>query len=217
MRKYFLVLLTVLSGYLVTAQIQVGVHADVILASQKIEVSGFDLSGDNRVSWRGGLVANIPATEQISFMPQLNLLSKGGKFDIEDVKTEFKLTYLELPLNFVYNSSGFFAGLGPVLSYGMGGKVTATDGTDTEEIDVKFDGKKEADVTDEKLHLKGFEFSGNVLAGYKLPSGLFFKATYNFGLSNISPEDEEEGTMKNSYYGFGIGYFFGSNSGSAKK
>ena len=211
MRKVFLVLASVFALGSANAQTSFGIHADGILASQSIKAAGFKISTGDRFSWKAGLVANVPATEQISFMPQLNLVSKGSKFAFEDTKTEIKLTYLELPLNFVFNSSGFFGGIGPVLSFGLGGKEKATYGTEVMEQDVKFDGK-DADGTDEFSHYKGFEFGGNLIAGYKLESGLFFNAHYNFGLSNISPSPSSEGTAKNNYFGFGIGYFFGGGS-----
>ncbi len=212
MKKVTIVLAFLVTCQLVVAQAQFGVHANGIIASQSIKASGFKFTSDGRFSWKAGLVANVPASEQVSFMPQLNLVSKGSKFNFEEVKTESQLTYLELPLNFVYNSGGFFGGIGPVLSYGLGGNETVTQGTETEKMKVKFDGKE--DGADEFSHYKAFEFGGNIIAGYKLESGLFFNAHYNFGLSNIAPTTE--GTAKNNYFGFGIGYFF-SVGGSASK
>ena len=211
MKTISIFIVALLCGYILNAQVQFGIHANGILASQSAKASGITISSDSRFSWKAGLIANVPATEQISFMPQLNLVSKGSKFAFEDLKSESKLTYLELPLNFVYNSGGFFGGLGPVLSFGLSGKEKITNGTDVMEQDVKFDGK-DADGTDEFSHYKGFEFGGNLIAGYKLESGLFFNAHYNFGLSNISPSPSSEGTAKNNYLGFGIGYFFGGSS-----
>ncbi len=206
MRKVFLVLASVFALNASNAQTSFGIHAEGISASQTYKINGISFSPSSRFSWKAGLVANAPLSEQISFMPQLNLVSKGSKFDVQGEKSTTKLTYLELPLNLVYNSDGFFAGLGPVLSYGIGGKIT----DDVESVDVKFDGKKEAEVTDDNAHLKAFEFGGNIIAGYKLQSGLFFNVHYNIGFSNISPDTE--GTAKNKYLGFGIGYFFGGSS-----
>lgn len=204
MKKTLIALTLFFSMYFANAQTQFGIHADGILASQTAEASGLKISSDSRFSWKVGVIANAPINEQFSFMPQLNLLSKGSKFNFQDVKSETQLTYIELPLNFVYNSNGFFGGLGPVLSYGVGGKEKVTDGTDSYTQKVKFDGN--ADGSDDYSHYKAFEFGGNIVAGYKLESGLFFKANYNFGLSNISPDPDATG--KNKYFGFGIGYFF---------
>ena len=212
MKKISILLVFFSICHIVNAQVQFGVHADGIIASQSIKVSGFKITSDSRFSWKAGLIASVPAAEQISFMPQLNLVNKGSKFNFDGLKTETKLTYIELPLNFVYNSNGFFGGVGPVLSYGMSGTERMTDGTDTQEVKIKFDGKE--DGTDDYSHYKVFEFGGNLIAGYKLESGLFFNVHYNFGLSNIAPTSE--GTAKNNYFGFGIGYFF-NGGGSASK
>lgn len=214
MKKFTLALCIMLLAYTVEAQTQFGLHADAILASQSIKSSGVKISSDHRFSWRAGIVANTPINAEFSFMPQLNIISKGSAFNFDDSKTKFKLTYLELPLNFVYNSKGFFAGAGPVVSYGLGGKATLDDGTTVQNVDVIFDGKKEADVTDDNAHMKALEWGANILAGYKLASGLFFKANYNFAFSNSNPDADP--SMKSDYFGFGIGYFF-SRTGANKK
>lgn len=219
------------------AQTTFGVHANGILASMKGEYKDDngdmqEYEGKNRFSWKGGLYASVPLTETFSFMPQLNLLSKGTKIDQTEsvdffgttytvaLKGESKLTYLELPLYFVYNSysetGGFFGGVGPVLGYGIGGKEkltsTVTIGGDTQtessDYDVKFDGK-ENNGSDNVSHYKGLEVGAGIIAGYRLSNGLFINAHYNLGLSNISPDADTK--LKNRYVGFGIGYSFGGN------
>jgi hypothetical protein len=208
MRKLILVFASVIALSSAHAQTTFGIHADGILASQKIKSSGLTISGDNRFSWKAGLVANTPIADQISFMPQLNLLSKGTKFNFGGTTGESKLTYLELPLNFVYNTNGFFVGLGPVLSYGLSGKEESGG----QSTDVKFDG--DANSTDDNSHYKAFEFGGDIIAGYKLANGVFFNAHYNTGFSNINPSSDA--TVKNHYFGFGIGYFFSGGASSSK-
>lgn len=237
MRKVFLALsLVTISAIGAQAQTSIGIHANGILASFKAEGQDENgqtqkIEGKNRFSWKAGLFASVPLGETFSFMPQLNVVSKGGK--IEETETtevfgntittkldgEIKHTYLELPLYLVYNSfsetGGFFGGVGPVVSYGIGGKekytVTSTFGgstqTATESSKVKFDGKENAQ--DEDAHYKGIEFGAGVIAGYRLSNGLFINAHYNLGFSNVSPEDNTK--IKNKYVGFGIGYFFGGN------
>lgn len=229
MKKVFLALMFSTAIYAVQAQSGFGVHGGAIMTNTKQEADGEEVDSKYRFSWKGGITASVPLTEKLSFMPQLNVLSKGykveesaefGEFSFK-VKAAANLTYVELPLNFVYHANtseeGFFAGIGPSLSYGIGGKLKyevdlSGFGSESEEIDVKFDGKKndgnlnDPDDIPEEVHLKAFEFGGNVLAGYRFSSGLFIQANYNHGFSNISPD---EGTKaKNKYFGLGIGYFF---------
>lgn len=204
MRKLIFTIVSFIALSAVYAQTSFGIHGDAIFAKQKIKSSGITITGDDRTSWKAGLISNIPLASDFAFMPQLNLLSKGTKISFQGMSGESKLTYLELPLNFVYNSNGFFAGLGPVLSYGLSGKEES-DGVST---DVKFDG--EQNPTDDNSHYKAFEFGGDIIAGYKLSNGLFFNAHYNLGFSNINPNSDV--TVKNQYFGFGIGYFFSATT-----
>lgn len=211
MKKVLLALsLSAIFVSIANAQTTFGIHANVISANQTWTEEGISLSPGSRISWKAGIIANIPVATNLSFMPQLNLLNKGSKWEFETESSELKLTYLELPLNFAYNSGGFFGGIGPVVSFGISGSSVDKDGTDEYTTDIKFDGKENATSTDDYLHLKGLEVGGNIFAGYKLTSGLFFNASYNFGLSNISPDSG--GSIKNSYFGFGVGYFFGGGT-----
>jgi hypothetical protein len=50
------------------------------------------------------------------------------------------------------------------------------------------------------------ECGGNAFAGYKINNGVFVKASYNMGFSNLTPEDNV--SLKTSYFGLRIGYFF---------
>ena len=219
MRK-LLLLMSLFVAIHASAQPSFGIHGNLIGASMNHSSSNDEtlefITGDfkTRMSWKFGLTAQIPVSEQFVFMPQLNLLSKGGKIDrtIEGVEVsgDVKNTYLELPLNFVYNTGSFFIGAGPSISYGLSGEgdvVVEYLGTrDSQSFDVKFDGKKNADEDEPVLHYKALEFGANFIAGYKLSNGIFINAQYNLGLNNIHPDDGNE--SKNKYFGIGIGYYF---------
>lgn len=212
-----------------TAQTSFGVQANGILASQSASESDVQLK--SMFSWKAGVVANIPLAQNISLMPQLNFVVKGSKFNYsgsEDfggfsysvtAKGNQKLNYLELPVYFLYNTGsneGFFGGIGPVFSLGLSGKASGSrtmsfnGNTQTDDLssNIKFDGKK--DAQDNDGHYKAFEFGGSVLAGYRLSNGLFFNLHYTAGLSNLTTDKENDGTLKNNYFGFGVGYFFKS-------
>lgn len=213
------------------AQASFGVHANLIGASMKNKSDGQEINFDTRFSWKGGLIAQVPLSTNFYFQPQLNLLSKGGKIDEQEtmdfngvpvtatVKGDAKLTYLELPLNVVYSTGGedggFFIGIGPSISFGIGGQftgnATASFGGQTAsepfDADVKFDGKTDDEANDDNAHFKSVDFGATALVGYQLSSGLFINAHYNYGFSNIDPNSGSE--SKNRYFGIGIGYFFG--------
>jgi hypothetical protein len=133
-----------------------------------------------------GLVAEVPVVDKFSFRPQVNWLQKQYYFTyVNERSRDYKLNYLELPLNIVYTIpvryGGIMVGAGPSVSMGLNGKVYQGSVT----TDVVFDnspGTKQSN----NIYLKQFDFGINVLAGYQLNQGLFVDAGYNFGLSDIS-------------------------------
>ena len=194
---------------LVNAQATFGIHLDGVSSNMEYKTSGLTVKPDSKLGWKVGTVANVPLASTFAFMPQLNVVSKGAKMSYNGTTSTDNLTYVELPLNFVYTSGGFFGGVGPNVAFGIGGKQKQDGEPD---VTVKFDGK--ANGTDANAHLKALDFGGQAIAGYKLQSGLFFNVHYNLGFSNISPDDGL--TVKNNYFGFGLGYLFGGTAKASK-
>ena len=131
----------------------------------------------------------------------------------KSMETSQTLNYVELPLNFIYNAPAgngkFFAGLGPVVNYGISGKgkMKMTGESDVSE-DINFGNDEDQD------DYKPFEFAGNVLAGYEFSNGLFVAASYNAGLSNIAIGGDSDNSLKNRYFGLRIGFKFGGAKGA---
>lgn len=200
---------SVAAASLVNAQTSFGIHLDGVSSNMEYKSSGLTMKPDSKIGWKVGAVANVPLASTFSFMPQMNIVSKGAKMTYSGATSTVNLTYVELPLNFVYTSGGFFGGVGPNIAFGVGGKQKQTGEPD---VTVKFDGK--ANGSDADTHLKALDFGGQAIAGYRLQSGLFFNAHYNLGFSNISPDNGL--TVKNNYFGFGVGYFFGATPKASK-
>ncbi|MCV5968839.1 PorT family protein, partial [Lactococcus petauri] len=80
-------------------------------------------------------------------------------------EVNYNLNYINVPLMLQFNKSGFFAEAGPQVGFLVTGKVKTTDGTNTEEMDVK----------DE---LNAIDFGVNLGAGYITNSGFGFGARY---------------------------------------
>lgn len=228
MKKLFLIAVISAISFTGIAQTTFGVQVGGNLASAKTEYKDFYLGTikqDNKpkIGFLAGVLAEVPFGNSINFRPELNYIQKGYKYDgttgpvnrTEDVT----LNYVELLLNFVYNvpagTGNVFFGAGPAFGVGISGKAKTTEtGEPNETFDIKFDGKKEAAVTDNKVHLKAFDFGGNILAGYKMTNGLFFTLGYTLGFFNIAPDDEF--TYKNSGgLSLKIGYMFGGSKSSS--
>jgi hypothetical protein len=197
---------------------QIGVQAGATIASSKYEdktAGGLNITSDSKVGFTAGVFTEVPLTTNFIFRPALNYTQKGAKVDYSSgsykVTGKSTYNYVELPLDIIYKAAGgFFVGLGPTLSYGIGGKEKSTvsgsplpgqNGTTEEKV--KFGNDKVED------HYKPFEFSGNFLAGYQLASGLFIMLNYNMGFSNISLDPDNE-SVKNRYIGIRIGKMLGA-------
>ncbi len=141
------------------------------------DLSGDKLENDMLVGFHAGVNARIPVAPEFYFQPGLMYSVKGAKIS----ETSYKLSYVELPLNFVYKAlvgNGYFMlGFGPYLAYGIGG-------TNTEFKKVVESGDSNA-----VKYFKPFDAGANLFFGYELPAGLFLQLNTQLGLLDISPED----------------------------
>ena len=113
---------------------------------------------DSKLGFTIGALADVDFGNSVSFRPELNFIQKGGEQKYSPnantrYQEELTLNYIQISPNFVYNfmagTGQFFIGVGPELSFGLGGKSKTelvTTGTvtttSTAETDVKFDSKK---------------------------------------------------------------------------
>jgi hypothetical protein len=204
--------LTVIGTTAFSQNIKWGIQAGAAIASQQAKQSGISITSDSKIGFTLGVLSDISITDNFTFQPGLNFTQKGSKFNISDggesIETSQTLNYVELPLNFLYNAPAgkgkFFAGLGPVVNYGISGKVKMTmTGEPEVSEDVNFGNKVDED------DYKPFEFAGNVLAGYEFSNGVFVAANYNAGLSNIAVGGDGDNSVKNRHFGVKIGFKFG--------
>jgi len=104
--------------------------------------SGDKLENDLIIGYHFGVNAQIPVAPEFYFQPGLQFSTKGAKNTVSAVSSTYKLSYVELPLNFVYKAlvgNGYFmVGLGPYVAYGVGGKASYEGGSLSSESDIKF-------------------------------------------------------------------------------
>lgn len=209
MKKVVLSLVLLTSVVLsVSAQSRFGIQAGIAVANMKMEEDGTETEMDSKIGMTIGVTTDITLSDNFSFRPSINWTQKGAQMEYDlggtTLKLKNTLNYVELPLNFVYNATAgagkFFIGAGPAISYGISGQSKAEADGQEEKTDINF-----GDADDE---IKAFEFGGNVLAGYQFANGFNIGVNYNMGFSNLSNADNSE--LKNSYFGFRIGYLFSS-------
>ena len=173
--------------------------------------SGNKLENDLIIGYHAGVNAQIPVAPEFYFQPGLMFSTKGAE-SVSLLTSTYKLSYVELPLNFVYKGllgSGYFmVGLGPYVAYGIGGKATYEVGGITAESDIIF--KNEVDLGDPLLatYIKPLDAGGNIFFGYEMAGGLFLQLNAQLGMLNIKPDSDETSTLKNTGYGLSLGYRF---------
>lgn len=177
---------------------------------------GDKLENDMIIGYHVGVNVQLPIVEGFYFQPGLLFSTKGAKNTENSVTTTVNLSYIEMPLNFVYKGllgKGYImVGLGPYIGYGIMGKVKTETGTESSEQDIEFQKVVEVDDPLTVPYYKALDVGGNILFGYELPLGLFFQLNAQLGMLKINPEyaafPEDKSSVKNTGFGLSMGYRF---------
>lgn len=151
-----------------------------------------------KTGFNAGVNAEIPVGIDFYLQPGLLFSIKGAK--LEDSDTKLNLSYLELPINFIYKpelgTGRMVLGFGPYAAYAVGGKTKDPD------TDLEFG--------DQPGEWKRFDAGANLLAGYEFNNKLSFQLNAGLGLLNIvkRSEDDDKSTVKNTGFGVSLGYRF---------
>jgi hypothetical protein len=180
--------------------------------------NGNKLENDMIIGYHAGVNVQIPVAPDLYFQPGLLSSTKGAKNSYGSLTGTYKLSYIELPLNFVYiallGKGSFMLGFGPYLGYGIGGKASVQYSSTTYETDIKF--KSVVEAGDPWVpYFKAFDAGGNIFAGFEMAGGLFFQLNAQLGMLNINPKDNrtlkiysDKLSVKNTGFGISLGYRF---------
>lgn len=199
-------IITVIALAAITVQIaqaqksSFGFTAGATLSRITARFEGGSLNTKSKVGFTAGVIGDVPISKELSFMPALNFVQKGGKSKSESFESTTTLNYIEIPLNFVYRTPGqsghLLIGAGPSFAYGVSGKMKDNDPTEPMDAKVKFGTSNEDDF-------KPLEIGANLLLGYQFKNGFNIAANYNIGLNNISPQEAIK--VHNNYFGLRLG------------
>lgn len=178
--------------------------------------SGDKLENDLIVGYHFGVNAQVPVAPEFYFQPGVQFSTKGAKNKDNAITSTYKLSYIELPLNFIYKGqlgNGYFmVGLGPYVAYGVGGKAKYEGGSVTAESDIKFKNEVVSGDPLTTVYIKPFDAGGNIFFGYEIAGGLFVQLNAQLGMINIQPDHylnpDDSSTLKNTGYGLSLGYRF---------
>ncbi len=176
------------------------------------------VKSEYKIGLNAGILLDVPMEKNGSFQPGVNFIQKGGKNvsgeGADQVETELRLNYLEVPLNVVFRiacSNGkFVLGGGPAVSIGLSGKSTVKDNTVTVASDIKFGS------TSRDHDLNFIDFGLNATAGYEFNNGFFVAANYTHGINKLLLDALEDDKLYNRAFSLRLGYFF-SQKAKAKK
>jgi len=211
MRKIFTTALLITVVLIAGAQKnKIGISAGINTANMVAHYGGVSEHTDGKIGIVFGVNYNIPIAEQFSIQPALNFVQKGYKYKETDVNyvysDEIRINYLELPVNVLFRprmqNTQFFIGAGPSFAFALSGKEKENDNGTIDEFDLSFGSNEDND------DMKAVDFGMNFLTGIELTNGMSFSINYNLGLTNLVPGSDLDGSIKNNYFGFKIGYTF---------
>lgn len=202
MKKILLSAVTMLAFTIVTkAQFSIGIKAGANQSTQyRNDVAGTELFSKNAYKgYHVGLVAETEIVKNIYLQPQIVYTHKGAKLNnVNGGGAKLNMNYIDVPVNIVGKIETpigkLFAGAGPVLSYGFGGKM-------------------EQNGQSEKMYKtsnwKRVDLSLNAIAGLELKNGLFGSVSYQRGMKDIYKGDAI--SAKNRSISVSVGYMLDWN------
>lgn len=221
MKKNILIVVTLLSSLTLSGQVRWGIKAGFSGGNMRLKDQTQEKLFHDRMlpAYHAGVLADIPLAKSFAVQPALLYSGKGTKTTStfitgmggnEEAITSYRYNYLELPVNFLYKGEAgrgkVFAGLGPYVAYGIGGKVTykGYNAATKKSRQIKFDGEDNTNV--EELHANAIDVGVNLLAGYEFKNGLLFSINYTSGFLDVSASDRT--LEKHRYFGLSVGYLF---------
>ena len=182
--------------------------------------NGDKLKNDLLTGFNIGLNAEIPVGVDFYFQPGLLYSLKGAKSE-DDIlgqsfNTTLKISYLEIPLNFLYKpllgTGHLLLGFGPYVAFGVGGEATYEGGGSSLTEKVKFKKTVSSSDPNDVVYIRPMDAGANLLAGYEFSNRFSFQLNTQLGLVKINPEYEgvsnDESSVKNTGFGISLGYRF---------
>jgi hypothetical protein len=178
---------------------------------------GNKLEYDMLTGFNAGINVEIPIAPQFYFQPGLLFSVKGAKSKEvilgETYTGRIKISYLEMPLNFLYKpllgTGHLLLGFGPYVALGIGGTVKNEGGGTSETTDIKFKATVKATDPNDVVYLRPLDAGANLLAGYEFSNRFSFQLNAQLGLTKINPEYEgatnDKTSAKNTGFGFSVG------------
>lgn len=200
MKKIILAAIAVMTvGFASAQDVRFGVKAGVNLSNFAGDID----NTSSRVGFQAGGFAEFKISNKFFIQPELLYSNEGSKIKESEsdylYKTKLNLSYLNIPvLAKYYIIDKLNIEAGPQIGFLLAAKS---------KWDETYDGEKYSGKDDVKDAFKSVNFSLNVGAGYDFTDNISAGVRYNFGLSNISDNDENL-KIHNNVISLSVGYKF---------
>lgn len=202
MKKHLLTLSAILLAAHAWSQVQVGFKGGLNLAHVSTNQTMIENHKKTWATLQGGLVFDFSASDNFSFQPHILLQGKGTRWETDSIKGKYRFLSLDIPLNLLYRSNGFFIGGGPNLGFNLNAS-SKVDGTVTD-IGI---GSNDEEV-------RRFDFGINLMAGYQTESGFTVGVNYLRGITNIDQTPDSD--WRNHVFALTIGFLIGERAPGKK-
>jgi len=168
--------------------------------------------------FHAGISIDVPIAPDFYIQPGLLFSTKGAKSEGEFLglysALEYNLSYLELPIHFLYKPvlgrGHLILGFGPYVGYGIAGTAKYTLSDVTTERDIDF--TKEYSGLYDPNKFNPIDIGGNLFFGYEFTIGIRIQLNTQLGLTNINSKNtslsNDNTSFKNTGFGLSLGYQF---------
>ncbi len=226
MKKQFLLVIACMYSLTIASQVNFGVKAGTTLSKYRSSTDEGIIPEYNTIAgFQGGPFAEVVINNYFSMQPELLFTMRGAKSTIIQtytvagpsgyitvplkLKAAFVPFYIDLP---VYLKVGFPSagsdklsiGAGPLVSYGIGGKVKFKGSANSEdftaemklfsedELVLKDDNGNELPSGESSTLLKRFDAGIAGFVSYEFNDRIILCLNYQYGLKNISDDPDED-------------------------
>ena len=214
MKKNILVLAAVCFTLVMSSQAQTkfGIRAGAQLFNTNAkDINGNKMDNTLKFGFHAGLTADIPVAPDYFIQPGLLYSRKGANHDYAN--SESILSYIEVPVNFIYKPSlgngKLLLGFGPYFGVLLDAKMEHVGGDETE---AEITNQIPANAPATGYYVQRTDAGANFLAGYEFSRKFSVQLNAQLGLANIAPEDlrvaNDKSNGKNTGFGLSVGYKF---------
>lgn len=166
------------------------------------------------LGFRAGAVLDVQLTDYLFLQPAVyyNMAkTKEEYYFLGENTATMTVHSFQIPAYIMYktgttDSQNFFVGVGPVLGLNFAGNVNTYNQLLNLNTKTDLTFGNDASNNDD---MRVMELGASATVGYQFNLGLYVRAHYNLGLSNLNPKDNSntDTSRKSSSFGLSIGYF----------